>query len=123
MFPCLIVEGDISTRPEDKIVLRSRTVILNCSTDLQEPMNWQHTPVGSSETIQFYYLEEMAQLNDSDYQFYSSTVRVDTFISGHYNLVIESADSRHAGQYDCLDKDGMNKIMASADLNVIGEGH
>ena len=113
-----MVNSSIRTTPKDSFALVGSRVVLDCSTDLEFPMNWWHTPAaGLDQSTEFFFLGDFLQSNT----FYKSGFRIDTSIAGLYKLIIDNVTNRHAGRYDCFDKEGYGKVKASAYLNVFGE--
>ena len=99
-----IAKNAIVTKPDDALVTAGSRVVFNCSTDLKHPMNWWHTPVGSDESIEFYFLEGIAQTNE----FYQSGFHVDTTIAGQYNLIIDNVTAVMLDDTIVMTAKGMN---------------
>lgn len=89
---------------------------MNCSTDLNRPVYWARTLVGSDVQQWLYYGKNGLDGNNADGRF---TMDKDE-ATGRYDVIIEAVQPKDAGHYVCVDDSGFG-TMASAELVVSGK--
>lgn len=116
---CLLsrICGELLEKPSNQDVRQGDKVTLACSTNLEGPVDWQFAPSrpqdGDDHLKQLYSNGELSPK-------YGQTYRIDDSEPGKYDLVIPNVEELHAGEYRCIDDEGMDqKSAASATITVI----
>jgi hypothetical protein len=84
---------------------------LKCSTSLQYPVVWHFQQSDGTHEIFFG--------NKVSYAFSNMFYSTGNQSLGEYNLLIPSADGRYAGNYKCIDDEGLGTELISIQINII----
>lgn len=99
----------ITTETQKLSINEGENLELNCSTSLLYPVNWL------LELNEIYFGGEISK------SFKDMFLLTGNQSLGEYNLYISSADGRYAGNYTCIDDEGLGEVLRSFQLNIIGE--
>ena len=96
-----LVNGDLTTKPENRKVWNGSGVRLECCTNLDDPLIWYFTSVGAHTPTEIFNGDHVIVSNSNN--------EIDVTRSRCYTLVIPSVTKDHAGRYECQDNDGFGK--------------
>src|SRR6218665_1200904 len=106
----------VVTKPMTAMSMVGGSVRMACSRDQSHlPVDWEFAPADTNNTSFIYTNRHIAENFTSKY-------KIDTDNVTRYDIVIDSADSSHAGTYICtpVTEGGADAPSASAQLIVLG---
>jgi len=106
----------VVTKPMTAVSMLGGMVRMGCSRDQSNlPVDWEFAPADTNDTSFIYTNRHIAENFTSKYN-------IDTDNVTRYDIVIDSADSSHAGTYICtpVTEGGAGPSSASAQLIVLG---